>query len=467
MNESRPRFLTKHKTAILVLMLSLPIVLCGGLVAWWFGRQAAAHEQVEKMRADIRARGLPLDNMSMMEFRARTMSHEKTARWTTVLRRIESEEFVKSRTDIPVLGLGMEPPDVQPGKPYPESDKVRELLDRWSDLRRELHDITEGSGAIWTDIDVHGHSTLLPLPQSTRSVARLLELEHRDAIARDDRDQAYHSLLALIGTARSLELEPFWIVQVIHTAMLERLLDRLKQSVALDLLDDNQLRKILSQLKPLDDFSIGYRLTITGERAIVQPMYDDLKDYGDYDVPALSEIGNRRIDALTSLLWAAEAELVDTTDLTTFFIESAAFNDQLNASFKNASRLRQMDTALTSVLVPDMQSYSERIVRTAMMLRIAKLAIGLRLFEHQNGTWPDSLGRLTVDQIGVDLGPITPIGAKPFGYRVKGDEIELWGFVPTQPTDETPNAPVDPKSMPEENQKSWSYFDWSLAREPS
>ncbi len=371
MIESNPRFLSKHKTAILVFMLSLPILVCGG-------------------------------------------------------------------------------------------------LDRWSEMRREVHEICEGNGSIWTEVDFQSDSTLLPLAQAARLVRCLIDLEHRNAIAREDHEQAFHSLLALIGVARSLEKEPIMTSQIVHGEILRLTLARLKQAVEFDFLDKNQLQQILVQLKPLDDFGNGYRLSFIGERAMSQPMYDVSVDDPDFrDLPRLSGIGNRRIDALASLKWLSAAESVNSSDLTTFFIETDALNDRLQKSFQDATPLRRFETSLSRLLMMDSRGYSQRIVWTAMMLRIAKLAMGLRLYEREHGAWPDSLDSLTSDQIGVDLGPITPIGTKPFGYCVQGDIVELWGFYPSLPTDETPDAPIDPSPFNEGQKEVMSYFLWSLQRDRS
>jgi hypothetical protein len=459
MNEPQPGFLSRHKLAIVVTLLGLPMLICGGIASWWFARQSAAYQEVEEMRAEIRARGLPLDDQSLTEFRVRRMDDENSDAWMKVLQLVESDEFVKSCEGVPIVDASIDQESVG----FESSTKVDEFLNRWSELRKEIHDITEGSGAIWTQIDIHGYATLLPMTQSSRSVSRLLALEHRDAIVRQDSDQAYHSLLAMIGAARSHEAEPLMICQLVHAAMLTMALERLKATIELGVLHEKQLSEILTQLRPLDDYGDGYRSAIIGERAMSQPMFDDLGEYGDYsEVPRLSAFGNRRIDALASLKLMAEAEGVQTDDLTEFFTEAEQISEQFDASFSQANILQRFDTLLTNLLTPAIGAYSKAIVRTTMQLRIAKVGIGLRLFQLRHGRWPASLDDLTPQNIGVDLGPIKPIGDQPFGYAVEDQTVQLWGFLPETPTDVTPKAPMDLGTLEEKERLTWEYWHWVL-----
>ncbi len=463
MNEPQTGFLSRHKLAILVTLLGLPILTCGGIASWWFARQSAAYEEVEELRAEIRARGLPLDDQSLTEFRVRRMDDEKSNAWMKVLQLVESDEFVKSCEGIPVVDASIEDENVA----FESSKQVDQFLNRWSELRTQIHDITEGSGAIWTKIDFHGYSTLLPMTQSSRGVSRLLVLEHRDAIERDDFDGAYHSLLAMIGAARSHEAEPLLICQLVHAAMLSMALERLKATIELGVLDEEQLGNILTQLRPLDDYGDRYRLAIIGERAMSQPMFDDLGEYGDYGVVSqLTAFGNRRIDALASLQLMANAEGVQTDDLTVFFTEAEQVAKQFDTSASQANILERFDTLLTNLLTPAIGAYCKAIVRTMMQLRIAKVGIGLHLFQQRHGRWPESLDQLTPENIGMDLGSIKPIGDQPFGYAVDDETVQLWGFSPETPTDVTPKAPMDLATLNNKERRAWEYWHWVLPMKP-
>lgn len=448
--------------AIIFIFLGLPILMCGGLLSWWIGRRAIAAHQLADARAEIVARGLPIDDQSLSEFRYQRMSHEYSDRWMRVLDQLDSRSFTESAEGIPILGLPENEQPFVPGQPYQHHQDVRNFLAKWSELLNELHQITEGSGAIWTEIQFDSINTLLPRIQSTRQASRLLALEFDDAVRRDDCDQAFHSLVAMIGVFRSIEAEPLIISQLVHVALGATAMQQLKQAIELDLLNEEQLLKLLAQLKAMDDFGARYRIAIAGERAMTQPIFDDPNTLGQR--PGVNALGARPIDALAALDMLGRAEAIETDDLSDFFAASRRLELQLQREMAGANALRRFDTALTGITTPAFGSYSKAVVRSAMELRMAKLAIGLRLYEKRHGNWPNTLDELNSDQLHVELGPISPIGPKPFGFRVTDGTAEAWGFHPEDAGDVTPEEPVDPLSeaIQYPHQGSWEYWHWKL-----
>ena len=441
---------------LILILLGLPILLCGGTLSWWFGRRAIAANQLREKRAELLASGMPIDDASLTEFRDQRMSHDFSKRWMRVLETIDSKTFTDSATDIPILGVPVEEDLYQPGKPYRTADNISDFLARWSELRSEIHLITEGSGSIWTEVDFNSFQTVLPYIQSSRSVSRLLSLEYQDALGRDDREQAFHSLMALIGVARSVEDEPLLISQLVHVALASIATRELKTAIAFDLLDENQLRQILEQLKALDDFGARYRIGIAGERAAAQPVFDDPGRMGTG--PNL--LGSRPIDALAAIEIYSGAESVSTKDLGQFLAETQQWDAKVQRDMSQANVLRKLDTALSQMTIPAIAGFAKAIARGAMEMRIAKLAIGVRLFEKANDRWPESLDEL--NSLQVDLGPVRPIGSKPFGYRIVDGSAELWGLPPEGAGDMTPDEPVDPLLSEEEEREVIEFWHWRL-----
>ncbi|WP_442505652.1 hypothetical protein SH528x_004449 [Novipirellula sp. SH528] len=451
---------SRVKIAILLCVLAFPVLLCSGAATWWFGRQTIAAGELAKKRAELVARGLPIDDQSITEFRSKRMSHEFSDRWMLLLDQLESPAFLESCKGVPIVGVTDDDPPVALDSPNKYQDDVERFLNQWSDLRAELHEIAEGSGAIWTDIEFESYATLLPRVQNTRSAARLLSLEFKDAIRRDDRDQAFHSIMATIGVSRSIESEPILIASLVHISISGMALENLKQAIELDLFNEKQLVEILDQLKSFDDFGTKYRLSIAGERAMSQPAFDDPSKLLDEDTG--SNVGSRPIDALASLELFEQAEAIPTENLTDFMSGTKQLGSQMDREFQEAGLLRKYDTILTGLTMPALGAYAAAVVRNAMQTRIAKIAIGLRLFQKRNGRWPNSLDEISSKNIGIELGPTEPIGDKPFGLNVDNGAAELWGFVPENASDTTPDSPVDPMSKPEDWREHWEYWHWKL-----
>ncbi|QEF97249.1 hypothetical protein Mal15_12880 [Stieleria maiorica] len=451
----------KRIIVVLIVLLSLAVLLCGGPLTWWFARRSNATAEVAERREEILSRGLPIDDVSMEAFRARMMGHEKSERWMRVLDEIDSQVFHESCRGVPVVGMTEDDADYVYGTPYRYNDEVRQFLDQWSALRAEIHEITEGTGPIWTRVEMESFNTLLPYVQSTRSVAQLLQLEFEDALRRDDRQQAFESVLAGLGVARTLEKEPLIIAQLVVVAVHGMALKQLKLAIELDLFDEEQLKPIFEQLRALDEFGSRYRLAIVGERAMSQPVFDDLQRFGDnLSVPS-GGFSQRPIDALASLDVMAQAESIDTEDLSEFFAQTTALDSQFSQQIAQAGWLRRLETVLTSLTVPALGAVGKAFARSAMENRIAKIGVGLRLYEKRNGDWPDDLDVLTSADLGIDFGPIDPVGGNPFGYRVVDGRAEVWGFDPQLPTDVTPPEPIDVSSL-SEHEQYLKYWWWTL-----
>lgn len=459
---------TKRSTSsklliILAVLFAMVLVVCGGPFTWWFNRRQNAFAELEARRNEIASRGLPIDDASMESFRQQTMSQDMSQRWMDALERLRSDEFEESCRGVPTVGIVEEEVVYEYGKPYRYDSEVRQFLEKWTGLRKEIHEIVEGTGPIWTEVQFDSYRTELHDAQTTRSAARLLSLEFEDALRRDDHDQAFHSLMALIGVSRAMQQEPVLITQLVRIAVGNIACNHLKTAIELDALDEKQLVALMNELKALDDFAGMYKLAIAGERAMAQPMFDDLSQFSDDVGNVPSGINQRPVDALASLDVMAQGETLPDDDLTAFLRGAVAIDEEFSRQMEQANWLKKLDTVLTALTVPALGAAGKAFVRSAMEIRIAKVAIGVRLYEKRNGSLPESLEQLTVENIGVDLNPIDPVGGKPFGYRVSGDKAELWGFNPESPDDSTPDQPTDPESL-SENDSFLEYWTWNLPK---
>lgn len=444
------------------ILIGLSVVFCGGPLTWWFARRSNAFGELAEKRDEIRARGLPIDDESMEAYRYQLMGHEKSDRWMNVLEQLDSEQFQASCTGIPVIGVSEDDVGFVPGQPYKYDADVSEFLESWKDLREEIHEIAEGTDSTWTEVKMDSFNTEIPYVQPSRAAARLLVLEFEDAVRRDDSEQAFQSLMALIGVSRAFEEDPILITQLVHIALSGVAVQKIKQAVELDLLDENQLQTILDQLKTFDDFGSKYRMAIAGERAMSQPVFDDISSLSEDELGIPFGFRQRPIDALASLDLISRAESIPTDDLTGFLTAVQELTDQINDEMERAGPLRKFETVLTGLVTPAFSAFGEAVARSAMEMRIAKIGIGIRLFEKSKGRLPPSLDELTDDDATVELGPIDPIGYKPFGFRVIDGDVEVWGFRPMDATDVTPDEPPEFEDFPEADDYM-KYWYWKLS----
>ncbi len=439
----------------LVVLLILGVVLCGGPITWWTWRRSNAFGTLQQRREALLERGQPIDDQSLAALRIRLMDRQDSERWMAVLEQLDAEAYQQAALSVPIVGAPEDEQPYVPGQPYRHDAEVRAFLQRTEDLRREIHAITEGSGAIWTEIEFDSFNTLLPYVQAARSVSRLIALEFDDAVRRDDGKQVYRSLRSLIGIARTVEQEPIIVSQLVHLALTGIALDKIKVAVERDLLDDQQLATLSDELRPLDDFGRRYRLAVSGERAMSQPVFDDLGRLGEQSANIPTSLNRRPIDAIASLDLFARAAAIADDDLDVFFREAVAEEERFVREVEQAGWLRRFDTLLTELLTPAIGAFGKAVVRNAMSVRLAKLGVAIRRFEKQTGRLPEEIGELTES---FDLGPVQPIGGKPFGYRLTDGTAELWGFNPEQPGDHTPPQPA----VPSDERDDQPFWHWTI-----
>lgn len=455
MASTEPR---KSRTGLYIFLLCMATVLllCGGPLSWWFGRQAIANRRFQEQKADLVARELPIDNASLEVYRERLMDKSKSERWVQILETVESEPFSQSATGLPIIGVPDDEQPFVPGQPWAHAQEVADFLEQWSSLRKEIHEVTEQTESIWTYTEFDSFSTLLPYIQSTRSVTRLLTLEHLDALRREDREQAYHCLLGLIGVSRSIEKEPMVVSQLVHLATLGVALRQLKLSLEADMLDDQQLQTILDQLQQIPPYGDRYRWAIQGERAMALPAFENPSALDE----SLPSTGARPIDALAALEVYAGMEAVETDSLESFVAGTMGVEVDFEERQEQAGLLRKFDTILTNLVVPALGAVGKAYARLEMETRIAKAAIGLRLYEHRFDRWPASLDELS--QLDTDLGSLQPIGPKPFGFRVVDGDALLWGFDIHSGATQVPDEPIDLDTLDESQRESHEYWLWRL-----
>ncbi|QEG38892.1 hypothetical protein [Roseimaritima ulvae] len=450
----------KSRTGLYIFVACLAgvLLLCGGPLTWWFGRQSIAHRRLEEKKAELVAREMPIGDASLEVYRERLMSKDKSEQWVQILETLESDPFTQSTTGLPILGVPEDEQPFVPGQPWAHAEDVAKFLQQWSELREDLHDVTEKTEAIWTHTEFDSFATLLPYIQTSRSASRLLTLEHIDAVRRNDSDQAYHSLLALIGVSRSMEKEPLVISQLVHVATLSVALRQLKISLELDQLSDQQLLAILEQLQQIPKAGDRYRLAVAGERAMALPVFDDPSGVGE-ELPRAA-MGSRSIDALASLEIYEQMENIETDSLDTFYDQTQKLDERISQSFDEAGPLRRFDTILTGLTTPAMGAVGKAFIRSEMETRIAKTAIGLRLYEHQHNAWPQALDELST--LDVDLGSLQPLGGKPFGFRVADGDALLWGFDMHSDATQVPDEPIDLEALDESQREASEYWLWRL-----
>lgn len=442
--------------APLVLFVGIPVLVLAGLLLSFAVRQSRAAAELDHAIADLQASGLPVDNRSLASYYESLTDRQRTAQWLRIFKRLDSADFTASAQNMPFLGA-RGPDDVPlPGDPWAEQEEVEAFLESQQMLLADLHDATGEPEPVYFPVAFDSFETLLPHVQSTRAAARLLLLEHHAAVHAGQGDRAAQSLRSLFGLAETLRGEPFMISQLVRIAIHGMASGALQRSVEQDVLDEEALADLLGRLDAFDDYQTLYRTAIAGERAAALPVYRE---------SPLFVVGSRSRDALVALEYYARMEAIaDEEDLAAFVHSSAQLNEQMVAEFAEAGPLQQFETMMSRMLLPASDAFVRAFARQVMQNHLAKLGIGLRLYRHRFGEWPQQLDDLS--KVGLNPAELVPLGGKPYGYRVEEGTAILWSFNPawhSRDASAPMEVPDDPPSLDGRDEADDAAWVWRLA----
>ncbi len=451
------------------LLFGVPIVLCAGVMTWYFGRQSVAAGKVQQRIEDLSQRGEPVDDESMQLCYEVATSNKNTERWVALRELLETSLFNESARDMPFHGAVDE--DNQeiivplPGEDWPNRKAVDDFLQTWQAELKTIHELAEAEYVnigkpLRRPIEFRSVATLLPDTQHIRTMARLLQLEHAVATFDGDQQRAYECIRACRGLERSTYGEPLIISQLIGRAVAGLAGEMIQTSVQLDQLSDEQMDDVAENFPTFGKLYELYELSIRGERAMMLPLFSNPQQANDImELDSISGANlltkTRASDALYYLERIDSFLSLPNDDMQAFRNAAKRATDRLENDARNAGMLETMDRAMSYMLIPAVGFYTEAIVRQAEHDNLAKLAMAVRKFRHQFDRWPQSLNELS--RIGVDASQLRAANW-PFGYRVEpSGAAVLWGINPTTQL----TLPSQPPETDGENERNAAWV-WRL-----
>lgn len=432
----------------MLVFVGLPLLLLVVGALFLVGRERSARRQLDERIADIRDRGLPVDNMTLDDYYKSLTSAQDTQAWLAILKEITSDSFDQSVDGVPIFDGAVTSPMPGPLQAWPEEEATRKFLLRWQSLhdrcaalsRKQLQ---EGTLPVRFPLQFDSINTLLPNTQNMRQAGRLLKLKGQVAVYDGQSTTTRRSIEALLGCSRTLGGEPFLVSQLVSIAIDGMALDLLKSAVEHDVLTEKDLQTLLPYVLARIHIGPEWRQSMVGERASLLPIFDNPSMAGDTGPPNL--LGRSR-DALYYLDHINAVISIPENDFDTFLAGLESQEAELAALFESGGLLQRLDTVLTGMLAPATSSAGSSFVRQASQHRLAALCIAVRLHEKRHGTLPSSLDQLS--ELPLDPDQMLPPGKKPFGYRIDEIGAIVWGFdsnleasTPEEPPSTTPDAP--------------------------
>lgn len=466
----------------LIGLVGFPMLLIGGSVLFLTVRDSGANTKVDQMKADLVAKGLPVDDDTLSKYYDKLASEEHTEEWMELIASSDTEEIKAACEGVAVVGVdgGEIPvsPDDDPALKSPrrseeldalESDsgygaegeltwdqqKVRDFLALTSELRSRtevaaLRQLKPDAKPVRFPIQFNGIETLLEHAQQMRQLARIIVIQGQVAVYDRDSDTTKRSIQTLVGCSRTLEGEPMLVSQLVRIAVRMLSVELLHRALEQDVLTERDLAELLPLVLQGSELSPTWYVAHHGERCVYLPIAEGKSSGAAADVRWLPFRGKDK-----QLYMEINETLVniELDDLDAFRNEMVRQEDRISNS-ANGGPLAMFENLLTSMLAPATAAAADAWIREVMNHQIAALAIGVKLHEIRTGEFPKDLEQLiALDIEGADWNPaeLKPVGGKPYGYEVDDEGAHLWGFS-TRNHSETPmERPTEDPTMDTES----------------
>lgn len=471
MNESRPNAKSPFRPILILvtLFLVVPLLTCGGILTWVFGRQSSAAKELMAQQEALRADGKPVDDESLTAFHDSLTSDRNTDSWFRLREQTTAQGYWDGTEKIPIVGAqGVPVPP--PGEPWPDEQEVRAFLSKSGPLLEKIRSLSmdemdPGTKPLRRPITYEGFLTLLPDAQESRSFARMLNLDFDVALRDGNADRAFESIRAMQGLRRSFDGEPLLVSQLVGIAIGSIGNNMIRRALEADLFSEDQLKTIFNEIEGFKKSAELFQLAMVGERAMALPMFSDPERAREMLEMETGSGGGRMTEWMTKmrskdgvayLEEISKFEKFPTDSMKGFRKAGEAWDANLKNQAANASMFEKMDKAMTFISLPAIGVAARAFVREAESNNLTRLAIAARLYRYQFDRWPASLTEL--ESVGISSLDMETSGANPFGFQPGGDdnEIVLWGIDTSQGQDIPLNQPPQSESDDDVN-AGWVY----------
>lgn len=392
-------------------------------------RQGIAKTRVADMKQEIRRAGLPIDPVSLETYREQLAAADRTEAWNDVISQFRTDSgYSDQAAGVPRVDAKARCQPMWAGQPWAERENVQRFLKETATLRRDLTEVLDATGPIYTPMTYEGIDTMPPAADVAREIASILALENLAAIDRRDIDASEQSVKQLFALARTMQSELMVLPQLIRLGMVNIALEELRRVTQLGQWRPDQIDQLLTDLDRTLAWDQAFRHAMIGERVVAVSIYDD-GTLPSGTVRTLLGLAGPR-DQLETLSWYEQFLALPTNDPVTFLRAAAEANADMESTLGSANIWRRVETMTTGVTMPALKAIAMTVIRTEENLRLARLALVCQRFEIDRGRWPASheeAFQFAQEVLSLPRESIVGIGPLPFGVEADGSKLVLWG----------------------------------------
>jgi len=297
------------------------MLLIGGSVLFVTVRDSGANSKVDQMKADLVAKGFPVDDDTLSKYYDKLASEEHTQEWMELIRGSNSDEINAACKGVAIVGpdggeipvspeddpalkstsknegsadAGAESSETDSGygaegEPTWDQQKVRDFLALTSELRSRtevaaLTQLKPDAKPVRFQVQFNGIETLLEHAQQMRQLARIIVIQGQVAVYDRDSESTKRSIQTLIGCSRTLEGEPMLVSQLVRIALRMLSVDLLHRALEQDVLIEQDMAELLPLMLQGAKLSPTWYVAHHGERCVYLPIAEGKSSGATADV---------------------------------------------------------------------------------------------------------------------------------------------------------------------------------------
>ncbi len=400
----------------------IPVVVLVVFVSIVGYRETIASGELKARIDELRRDGEPFDNDSMAEYFEKNAHKEGTAAWSEILTLTQAANAISD--NLPLVGAGTLPSDLSPGSDWPDEARVTEFLHEVRPLIQRISKADEFPKPVWMPIRFNGFSTLLEEAQTSRSIARIVELDAIHALYHKDGNRALQAIRSLNTVAEAFDWDFCMVAKLVSLAIRATHRNAIDRSLDTGVWNEEQLDALSDQVKKPYDVAKTWKATIAGERGFAYPILDNPRILQDVHNSPFNPLLYLPVTPSTRLaVLRAYEDLEHCADAGNAGIAARAKETEARF-FENRSL--SLSYSFLAMMLPAISAYSEAFDREEIGRRLAYTAIAVKRFQMKNQRWPKSLSELS--GIGLVATHWTTSDGQSFGYEVEDGRAYLWSY---------------------------------------
>lgn len=412
----------------ILLIAPLVLIVMGvlTLVIVLLAQHGVAMASVKEEVARIQAAGEPIttDDLHAHQ-RVPSGTADITHLWLAALDSLDEKQFNLDAQPLPIVGQRevsvLSPADVA---------SAEALLAKYDATVKATLVAAQAEGECRISVKFEdGFAALLPNAQKSRTLASLMKLRGRTALARGDTEQAVESVEALFGTSRALSHQMLLIEHLVRMATASMSLTEVEFLLNEAQLDDGQLKRLARQVEALD-FQQGLTTSLMGERAMGYHTFHHMEQMSMGNVVNKPNPGNgnlsRPADCAIYLGFLREMIAASREPFPQALDQSQAVEGRLKQLAGSRNPLERYNAMVTLLILPATQASFQATGRNLAFREATRCAVAAERYRLAHGQPPQKLGDLVPEFLTVV--PSDPFDGQPLRMKATDGELVFYSI---------------------------------------